>query len=221
MRRYLQIIVQEDVINQLYHPLANPSTLILAKDYIMLVYVCHTTYIILEFIFTMSSSNFETIHQNPLPPIRLGSLGTCPVRPVVSAALLTKGNHLLCIVYSFALIGGLPQSYNYDLTMSSPIGCLLPSTKETGRGALSLVNYLAVTHNEIVAERRRVQGDQTKYVTKYFIFTLYIISYTKCLSLMSSWQQKKSPILSAFGSTHSSNCFLFKVICFYVNLIIN
>ena len=42
MRRYLQIIVQENVINQLCHPHANPSTVILAKDYMMFVYECHT-----------------------------------------------------------------------------------------------------------------------------------------------------------------------------------
>ena len=37
-RRYLQIIVKEDVINQLCHPHANPSTVLLAKDYMMLYF---------------------------------------------------------------------------------------------------------------------------------------------------------------------------------------
>ena len=59
--------------------------------------------------------------------------------------------------------GRLSQSDDIELTGNSPIGYLLPSTKDSGRRALLIVRCLAEAHNEIVAERRKIQGDQTKY----------------------------------------------------------
>jgi len=57
--------------------------------------------------------------------------------------------------------GRLCQSDDCKLTGNSPIGYLLPSTKSTGRRALLMVSCLAETHNEIVAEKRKIQGDET------------------------------------------------------------
>ena len=71
LRRY-----QEDVINQLCHPHANSMTLILAKDNMVFLYYA-IPHIILDF-----------IHLKIWCPKRLGPLGTCPICPVVSAALI-------------------------------------------------------------------------------------------------------------------------------------
>ena len=74
-----------------------------------------------------------------------------------------------------SFIGELSQANDLELSSNSPIGYLLPSMKEHGRRALLFVECLARAHNDIVMERRTVQGDQTEYV----IIAIYFnISYS-------------------------------------------
>ena len=50
------------------------------------MYAIHT-YVSLEFTFMMSSNDVDKITPATLGPKKIGALGTCPICPVVSAAL--------------------------------------------------------------------------------------------------------------------------------------